>query len=277
MFCFDPSNALHNAILELVAESPSLSVRELHRRIVEKKHHPVTIQHLYRTLHRLIDAQILVKDRARLTLNRVWLGQLGLFANQASLALERDEISTIALPLRSGQSVTIRTDSLRSLQAMWYHTLARLYAHQKKQPTEIAKYYSHAWWILDDLDDTQKFIRSVANLGISCSWLIGNTTPLDREAVERFAKVCSIRCAEKTPFPLEGYCVNVLGEYILESIFPKAAALQFKLLFADTKTDRHESIALLRELSLMKAPYMLKLWRNKDRAEEIAAKVKRYF
>ena len=277
MFCFDPSNPLLNAVLEVVAELPSLPVSELHARIVRDKHHPVTLQHVYRIVNRLIDAQMLLKEKGNLTLNRIWLGQLGHFASTAASHLEKDQVSSLSLPLRSGQHVIIRTDSLSGLQAMWYHALAQLYTHLKKQPTEIVKYYSHAWWLLGNDESTEKFLKTVKEIGISCYWLLGNETDLDKQAVKRYEKLFPIRIARKAPFPSEGYCINVFGEYILECIFPKTIATQFQLLFSGTKTKHEDAIALLRELSAMKGRYAMKFWRNAELAEEIRSKVKRFF
>ncbi len=277
MFCFDPSNPLLNAILEILAESPSLPVRELHVRIQKDKHYPVTIQHLYRIINRLIEAQIVLKEKGNLTLNRIWLGQLNHFATAAAGQLEKDQVSSLSLPLRSGQHVIIRTDSLLGLQAMWYHTLAQLYTHLKKQPTEIVKYYSHAWWLLGSDDSTEKFLKKIKEIGISCYWLLGNTTKLDSEALRHYEKHFTIRIAPKAPFPSEGYCVNVFGEYILECIFPKTIALQFQLLFSDKNAKREDSLAVLKDLSGIKARYSMKFWRNAELAEEIRAKVKLHF
>ncbi|MSR67967.1 hypothetical protein EXS65_04060 [Candidatus Peribacteria bacterium] len=277
MFCFDPSNPLLNAVLEIVAEAPSLPVRDLHARIEKDKRYPVTIQHLYRIVNRLIEAQMLLKEKGNLTLNRIWLSQLGHFAASAAGQLEKDQVSSLSLPLQSGQHVVIRTDSLLGLQAMWYHTLAQLYTHLKKQPTEIVKYYSHAWWLLGNDDSTEKFLQAVSLLDISCYWLIGNKTAMDTEAVRQYKHVFPIRAESRTPFPSEGYCVNVFGEYILECIFPKAIAMQFHLLFSGKKVKREDSLELLKDLSGIKARYSMKFWRNAELAQEIRSKVKRYF
>lgn len=277
MFCFDPSNHLLNAILEIVADMPSLPVRELHARLCKEKNCPVTIQHLYRTLNRMIEAQMLLKDSGKVTLNRIWLGQLGLFASNAALHLEKDQLSTTRLPLREGECVVIRTDSLIGLQAMWYHTLAKLHAHLKQESNEITKYYSHAWWLLEETDAMKKFLQAVSEKGVTCQWLLGNDTVLDRSAVEQYKNIFEIRIAKKSPFPIEGYCLNVYGEYILECMFPRAVSTQFQLLFSTAQSENRDTLALLRDLSTLKARYSMKLWRNKELAEEMRSKVKRFF
>lgn len=277
MFCFDPANPLLNAIVEIVAESPSLPVGDLHVRLTKEKKHPVTIQHLYRIINRLIEAQILLKEKGKLSLNRIWLAQLSVFANAAALHLEKDQVSSERLPRKNGQCVVMHAESLHSLQAMWYHTLAQLYAHAEHKEQEVVKYYAHAWWLLDESDAMRKFFESVAKRGIQCFWLLGSDTYLDRMVVKRLKPIFPICIAPKEIFPKEGYCVNVYGDYILECIFPKAISAQFALLFKSIVSKYDDAIDALHELCTVKTRYHMKVWKNKELAESIRAKVHQFF
>lgn len=62
--------------------------------------------------------------------------------------------------------------------------------------------------------------------------LIGNTNYLDRYGAQILSqKLYTTTCIDKPPFPEEGYMVDIIGDYIIECIFPKVITEHFTLFF----------------------------------------------
>ena len=81
MFCLDPLHPIYNAILEAVAAQPGITMAQLHDTVRKKHKVDTSLQHLYRTVSRLIDDQILLKAQVKLSINAMWLSYLEFFAD----------------------------------------------------------------------------------------------------------------------------------------------------------------------------------------------------
>ncbi|MBP6910347.1 hypothetical protein KBC03_02005 [Patescibacteria group bacterium] len=62
--------------------------------------------------------------------------------------------------------------------------------------------------------------------------LIGNTHYLDRYGSQILNnKLYTTVCTDNSPFPEEGYMVDIIGDYIIECSFPKIITENFTLFF----------------------------------------------
>lgn len=276
MFALDPLHPVFNATIEIVADAPGISVSDLHKRLRQLRH-DVTLQHLYRILNRLIEAQILLKEKGKLSLNRLWLGQISMLATNAAQNLEKAEEGKPQLPTKDGESITLTAPTLTGMQALWYHTLAHLHGHIGAQVKEVDKYYTHAWWLVEESDELFLFLRRIAKRGITCHWLLGADTYLDRRAVQEYKDIFPIRVADKDLFPADGYNLNIYGDYVLECIFPPAISKHFQLLFSSVASKKDFDPALFRHVFELKERYTIKVWKNASLATQLRAKIRQFF
>jgi hypothetical protein len=275
MYCLDPISPLFNAIVEMLADSPHLPVSELHAGLRKKKL-KVTLQHLYRVVNRMVEAQIVLKERGKLSLNRLWLAQVGIFAENAVKRLE-GEGGRAWFPLKDGQHILLTADTLAGVQAVWYSTLAQLYDHLGKDVKVVYKYYAHAWWLTNESDAARKFFREIGKRGVVCYWLFGNDNYLNRTAVKEYKDIFHMRIAHRAVFPTEGYNLNVYGDYVLECIFPQTVSKHLKLLFSSIASDKDFDPALLKDIFDLKGKYVIKLWKNAKLAAQLREKVRQFF
>ncbi len=275
MFTLDPISPLTNAILECVSLSPRIKVSDLHKTLRAQKI-DITLQHLYRIINKMVSAQMMIKEHGNLSLNRLWIRNLGLFADSAIAALEKKD-SPMTLPSKEGQHVTLTADSLSSMQAVWYDLLVHLREHLGKDQNRVYKYYSHAWWLLLDTKKTARFYKAIASRGITCYWLLGNDTFLDRLATKDFQSIVHISTARRAVFPTEGYNVNVYGDYVLECIFPSHIGKHLELLFTKITSTKDYDPVLLEDIFTMKAKFSIKLWKNKKLAVQLEQKIRQFF
>ncbi len=64
-------------------------------------------------------------------------------------------------------------------------------------------------------------MEEIANAEEKSQMLIGNTTFLDRHGADQLSKhYFTTKCVNDTPFPQEGYSVDIIGDYIVECMLP---------------------------------------------------------
>lgn len=273
MFSIDPADALMDVILRTVAQHPGISVADLHAALRKKKR-SVTLQHLYRKVNQLIDEEILIKRKATLTVNLMWLSYLEFFASEAKKSVAKNTALTV-FPLREGQRVAFAADTMNAVQTLWHHLLVQLH-RTAPQPT-LYKYYSHAWWVWNKRTLDVAFYKKIYDSGVRCLWLYGNNTDLDRSAVTMYPDILESRISLDVALPAEGYNLNVYGDYVFECIFPAHIARHLDLVFHATLSKKKEELAIIDDIFAMQAEYSVTVWRNATLAEKFRKQIGQYF
>lgn len=274
MFCLDPLHPLYTVILDAIAANPGVSVADLHAHL-RKRRTNITLQHLYRTVNRLVEAQIVIKAGTRLSINLMWLSYLQFFAERAKKVLLEHRGSEIVFPLKEGERTTFTCNSLLDLQALWNHLLVRL--HQAAPGKHLLKYYAHAWWQIGRYALDASFYRRITESGVRCHWLFGNTTFLDAYAAKQHKDLMNARLTDDPPFPKEGYNLNVYGSHIFECIFPERITKHFDFIFHTVTSIEQLDLDVYNDVFLLEAPLTLKVWRNEKQAAQLRARIERYF
>ena len=271
MLPLDPADPLFNAVLETLSRSPGITVADLHKKLAQRKVR-VTLQHVYRVVTKLEDAQVIIKRKRELSLNLLWLSYIELFAQGARERLLKSRDLSMIDELQVGDRAQLPAQSLHEVQTLWYHLLIHV---NKLVPgsgmRDLHKYYSHAYWLLRPDADID-FYERIAKL-IRCYWLIGNETFLDCEAQRLYNKVFAIATTDRPTFPNEGYLLNVFGDYVIECVLPQGVSEHFALLFGSVKSEKDWKPELLESLFHLTGSFTVTVWRNPDRAEELRGKI----
>ena len=274
MFTLDPLHPLYTAVLDAVAASPGISVGELHKTLRRRKVE-ITLQHLYRTVNRLVDEQILLKTGTSLAVNLMWLSYLQFFADKAKSAALQKAGGQQIFPFKEGERRAFKADTLLDLQALWNHFLVQL--HRAFPQQFLFKYYSHAWWQLGRHALDPDFYRRIKDAGIRCYWVFGSDSPLDRHAAELHKDLMDVRLLSEPPFPAEGYNLNVFGSYIFECIFPERVTRHFDFVFKNVSSPDQFDPEVFSDIFVLKEPLTLKIWRSEKQAAPLRAKIEREF
>jgi hypothetical protein len=274
MFALDPIHPLYNAIISIVAETPDLSVGDLHVKLTLRGE-DITLQHLYRTVNRLVEAQILLKSGTTLSVNLMWLSYLEFFAESAKKIATETRQGPSPFPLKEGQHVTFKVSTLADLQTLWNHLLVQ--AHREAPQKHLLKYYSHAWWQLGKHALDPAFYRRIKESGVRCYWLFGNRTPLDLGAVEAQKDLMDTRLVDEPPFPREGYNLNVYGPYVFECILPDRLSRHLEFIFKTLTDPKQFDAAVYDDIFAIEEPMTLKIRRSESQAKEMRMKIERFF
>ena len=273
MFTLDPLHPLYTAILEAVAATPNITLTDLHATLRRRKVQ-ITLQHLYRTVNRMVEEQILLKSGTTVAVNLMWLSYVQFFTERAKAALLTQGAQRV-IPLKPGERRTFKVHTLLDLQTLWNHLLVQLYraAPQKY----LFKYYSHAWWQVGKHSLDRDFYKRITEMGVRCYWVFGNDTFLDRHAADLHKDLMDCRLVDKPPFPAEGYNLNVYGSYVLECIFPERISKHFEYMFHTVASIDQFDPDIYSDIFHLKAPITLKLLHDEKQAAPLRAKIEGIF
>jgi hypothetical protein len=275
MFLLDPLHPIFNAVMTAVAKKPGITIADLHT-VLKRRKVDTSLQHLYRTVGRLVEAQILLKNGKELSLNSMWLSYIQYFGDQAKEALSEAKMSDVVFPLKEGQRKSYDAHTLLEVQTIWNHTLVQLHRAQREEKY-LFKFYSHAWWQVGKHALDLEFYRTIKKKGVGCYWLFGHETYLDTQAMTALRDVAEVRSTETPPFPEEGYCLNVYGDYVIECVFPENVAKHLGFFFHGVTSDAQFDESILDDILVQDASFKVTIWRNAKQAAALRAKIMRYF
>lgn len=259
MSTLDPLHPLQGAIIELLAASPGLTVKEVYQAV--HKRCDTSLPNLYRLLSQLLEHQILVRSKSRLALNRVWAASAVKLAETLRKNYLGEEGHEIDVLVEEGQPVELGAESLLALDPVWNDVLLRL-----KSGTDERNWYaynSHPWYSIGMPDTERRLYQGLYDEGIKTCLTYGSDTFLDRYG-QRLIKAkgfsSRIRCG--LPFPPEGYALWICGSYLVECSFPNAIARQFSFFFRTVNAVEEFDPELFSGVFRMRARCTLKISKN---------------
>lgn len=109
-------------------------------------------------------------------------------------------------------------------------------------------------------------------------FLIGNTTFLDKYSAQQLSEnLFHTKCDTNLPFPEEGYTVDVIGDYIVECMFPKGISEHFALFFNTILGIEGYKKELFCQVLKMKTPCSLKVIHSPEHAQKMKSKIEKSF
>ena len=271
MLHVDPADPLFNAVIETLAQSPGITVAELKKKLEQMKIR-VTLQHIYRVVTKLVDAQVILKRKRTISLNLLWLSYIELFAQGAREKLQTSRDLPVIDGLKDGDRVALKAGTMHEVQTLWHHVLIHINEHlEGSEVHELHKYYSHAYWLVHP-DANRDFYKRIAKF-IHCYWLIGNESFLDCEAQRCYKDIFSIAVTDRPNFPAEGYLLNILGDYIIECILPPSVRDHLALLFRAVTSNKDWNPELLESLFHLQDSFTVNVSRNAKKSVELRGKI----
>lgn len=260
----DPLHPTQSTILEILAQTPGKTAEEILSQI--KKESKISKSSLYRLIAQMLENQILVKDKNRLSLNYMWASHFQSVAQSLQKNYFSDPHVTQSINLKEGEIKTFYANSLSELDPTWNHLLIAI----KELHPEIPFYAYNA-----HTTHAYSLPKSEIRLCQNCTrkgglyFLFGNKTFLDVEGAKVYAKGgAQTQVREDHPFCREGYHFWVCADYILEVVFPPALIKYFEVLFQTVKTQDDFDPDFFQNLFNMKIKCKLTLRRSKEEAEK---------
>lgn len=268
----DPLHPLQSAILEVLVAAPGVTMSELHVRVMNDCKVDVSLQNLYRTVGQMIEAQLLIREKGKISLNAVWASHLTRFAEEAKKQYLDNTPSTLDLPTADGGKKEFLAESLGALDPLWNHilrTIAGIY-----DDPEWYEYNAHPWHFLGFTETERRLYESLGTRGHK---LYGNDSFLDHYGVKLNASGDDVAVAADSPFPKEGYSLWLCGDYIVDCVFPETLSKHFAFFFQTVQTIDQFHADLFADIFRMKARCRLLVWKSAKEAALLRAKFLPYF
>lgn len=260
------------AVIGVVAKQKDHSVQSLHKYLMEKWV-TISLPNFYKIIAHMIDDQILVKPRWKVQLHALFMRYIFGLSEDSQKVYQGEEVNVLQ-KLAPGQQETREESNLYDLNVIRMDLLCQLI---KMNPWSPAYHYtSHPYYILWTPDKEVTNMEEIANAEEKSQMLIGNTTFLDRHGADQLSKhYFTTKCVNDTPFPQEGYSVDIIGDYIVECMLPTWLSEHFSLFFNSILWVEGYKKDLFCQVLKMKAPCSLKLIYSPEHAKKMKAKIQK--
>lgn len=264
------------AIIGTVAKDRDLSVQALHQQLCTQWI-SVSLPNFYKIIAHMVDDQILIRPNGRIQLHALFTRFIANLTAASEKAIQTEEINTVQ-SLGIGQQHVRQESNLYDLNVIRTDLLGQLV--QMHPWTRSYHYTSHPYYLLSTPEKEQIAMEDIASSQDDKSlYLIGNNSFLDRYAAQqlssdRFECHCA---AWDSPFPEEGYYADIIGDYIIECMFPKPIADHFSMFFTTILGLEGYKKELFCQVLKMKASCSIKLIHSPEHSAKMKAKIEKAF
>lgn len=269
-----PANPLHSAIVEILTEKPSLNMKDLHQILEEQYDFEFTPQYLYQVVGRLLEWEVLMKTKQKVSLNVRWLSTLKQTVDAAMSTLREDLETSKNFVLQEGKKKEFIVSSA-SAPAIW--TNAVLCAFEETGATDYYEFLGHPYWILVSKQISIEHLKSILDQEVQFHTLIGGQTFLDKKGIQMYKdRQLQVSVATDTSFYPDGYSVAVVGDYVIEFMLPDRVTQSLSLLYETVTSDDKFNQKFYQDILHIQESCSLTITRSSKRAEEVRAEMQKY-
>lgn len=225
---------LINKIVWLVAQNKWISAKDLWHILAQD--YVISQSNFYKHLAKMIDSQILVKKNKGYYLNTRWVMDILSLSNQIKTTYIND--STYPVVLENWQQEYYKAWTLRELDGIWGEILLSI---MKKtwfsEPCYV--YHSHPYYSLWMYETEISFFSQISTVS-SLYYFSWNESILDQYWVDLYKRSwMNALIVHDLPFLKSWYCLNVVGDYFIEVVFPSEVSMVLDSFFSIVK-DRND-------------------------------------
>lgn len=269
----ETNQKLDDLIVEKLSRKTSLTADLLHDQLLEGGKE-FTIQALYKTLRRLEEAGVVVKNKKKYSLRLSWVADLADLAKSASINYLKS--AKASLP-KKGRRIIWHFSNLLALNNFWSQVLLLLiqYSDQKK----LLTWMPHPWYHLVYSEQEEQYIRSLTLTDTQLYLINGGTTFLDHWA-ERYWQSENIEYSSaQSVFSKEesNIYLNIIDDYVLRVKLDDKITAEIEKLFQSTKSMDDVEFSELFRVFGQKVQANMWLENNPEKAAAYSKKFKNFF
>jgi hypothetical protein len=163
------------------------------------------------------------------------------------------------------------------LDNIWADFLNILTLNAENQ--EVAYLYnSHLYHMLGSPETEIMTFKNMKKHFKKVCFLIGNQSFLDNYSADILRlQGIDVVCDATTKFMKDGYCVNVIGDMMIEVMIPDIISQYFKVFFDSVKSIQEFQPEMFQNIFKMKAEYKILIRKSKQQAGNLRKEIRRYF
>ena len=262
------------AVISIVSKQRDLSVQALHQQL-STKWVSVSLPNFYKIIAHMVDDQILIRPKWKIQLHALFMRYLFGITEESTKIYHAQETNTLQ-QIAIWQQETREESNLYELNVIRADLLGQLV--KMHDSVRTYHYTSHPYFLLSTPLKEQTNLEDLASEQHRSHFLIGNTTFLDRYAAQQLSpELYETKCVDDAAFPEEWYSVDIIGDYIVECMFPRNVTEHFALFFNTIVGIEGYNKELFCQVLKMKSPSTLKVIHSPEHAQRMKMKVEKYF
>jgi len=273
---FTKHQNLADRIVDYLAYHPYVSLREM-RKDIELNTGRISYQAWYKSLRKLLDDGVIVKNNLNYSLNTTWaskLASLSFFVK--SNYLNPKVAHSVALPQREKTKKKYKFPDLLTMDMFWGHVAVTLIIKNPGRPFYF--YNPHVWFFVAHEFESKAYFESIQFYNVKNYTIVGSRSSIDLWSEKLHPKKSSYYCSPKPLFDHRLY-LTVIGDCYIEVKIREQMARQIDDLFKQTLFDskRESPPDDIKRLFKQKSPCVMTIEKNKEKADKFARKIRRYF
>lgn len=221
---------IHDSIYTILSQYTQLTTQELFEII--KKQHTISLSQFYKVIEQLLTKQIIVKEWWKIQFHTTWILWLITFTEDIKNHY-LTENQTTALSLQEWEQKAYTSQSLEWLDVIRWNLYSILCLMHPDESPYV--YHAHPYYILWMYDTEIANFKALGKKG--WYYLTWNTTVLDIYWISLMKELWVVNsiATDTVAFLREWFCINIIGDYIIEVLFPEILTHYFAHYFQTTK------------------------------------------
>ncbi|MFA6255554.1 MAG: hypothetical protein WC606_00075 [Candidatus Absconditabacterales bacterium] len=267
------SKPIYDKIFFELAENQNYTIQTLHKAIAKKE--KISLPNFYKIIDTLLENQILSKEQGKLKLHTAWILSLIELTNKVRQTYL--ETNDLKIDLKEGEQKIFYASSLIDLDNVRADLLSAM-ALKYTENESLYMYNAHLYHILGIPETETTNVKNMKQQLKKVYLLAGNESIMDQHAANILrVQGIEVICSNKTKFLKEGYFINIIGDYILESVFPTIINQYFKVLFDTIENIQDFKPEPFQNIFKMKTECKITIRRNRKDAEMFKKEIMKYF
>jgi len=278
----NPNPPLESYVLEILADRPRLTVKELFELFLQKSTRKISIQAFYALIRKMIDQRILVKENQVLIIDASCIDALLQFSEKVRRVYLDSGSPVTNIVLHPGEKRDFTFENVMAMDNFWMHALIVTSYYYREHPHpydhNVCVYNYHSWFEIAKTGQEQSLAEAYEQTGMNYFLLSGSHLYLDKAVVDTIdTKGFHYKTIDPSPsFGVNRY-VTVVGDIIFETKLPKYIHELMEEIYGRVKNiadfDRQEILRIIQ----LPAKTILTVTHDKKRAKQIREEIKAYF
>lgn len=267
------SKTLYDKLFWELAEHQDHTIQTLHQAINRKE--KISLPNFYKVIDQLLTNQILSKEQGKIKLHTAWI--LSLFELHDKVKKNYIDNTSLKTDLQEGEQKVFYASSLVELDNIWAELLNSMAFKDEKQEG-LFMYNAHVYHILGMPETEATNFKNMKQQLWKVHLLVGNESVMDMYAAEQIRLLwIDIVCNNQHQFLKDGYFINVVGDYILEALFPDIISQYFKVFFDNVNDIKDFNPEGFQSIFKMKSGCKITFRRSSSQAKIFKKEIKKYF
>lgn len=267
------SKPLYDEIFRELAENQEHTIQTLHKAINKKE--KISLPNFYKIIDSFLTNQILTKEQGKIRLHTWRIISL----LEISEKVKKNYIETdwIKIDLKEWEQKVFYASSLIDLDNTRAELLTSLTLKHSKEEN-FYMYNSHLYHILWIPETETTNFRNMKKNVNKIYMLVWNESLMDQHASNILRlQWTDVVLSNKTKFLKDGYFINIIWDYILETLFPDIINQYFKAFFDNIKDLKDFNPELFKNIFKMKVECKTTIRRSKSQTDILKKEIKKFF